>query len=355
MLTTVTADQPPLVSVVMAAFNAARYIAETCQSVLNQTYAHLELIVVDDGSTDNTSDIVAALAGADRRVRLIRQANRGVAAARNTAIAHASGDFIPPLDADDLWLATKLERQVRVLKEQPDAGFVYCWWAWIDSEGHLLDRSPRWMVAGRVFKELVEINFSGNASVPLFRRDALERAGGYDPGLQAEGCQGCEDWSLALRVAADYAIAVVPAVLVGYRRHREGMSRNCNRMWASHQAMCESLEASAMLAPKDRLRSRGQFALHLAGIAFWSRNYRQALGWALRARPVTLPLMVAPHVLVVLARRMTGSLSSPQLRFSGEATVDEGVLPEPLIPYDRIYHRYWRRRRAAVERVNQRS
>src|SRR5439155_4413373 len=107
----------PLVTVVIAAFNAMAHIEETCLSALRQTYRSLEVIVVDDGSTDETSRIVQRLAASDSRVRLIRQQNRGVAAARNAGIAAASGEFIAPLDADDLWDSTKIERQVRRLQD----------------------------------------------------------------------------------------------------------------------------------------------------------------------------------------------------------------------------------------------
>src|SRR5262249_3226700 len=122
--------ESPLVSVIVAAYNAERYIEETCLSVLGQTYTPLELVVVDDGSTDRTGAIVSALTASDPRVHLIHQTNSGVAAARNRAIAAARGEFIAPLDADDLWHSTKIERQVRRLQEcGPETGLVYCWWS----------------------------------------------------------------------------------------------------------------------------------------------------------------------------------------------------------------------------------
>src|SRR5262245_59273659 len=151
----------PLVSVIIAAYNAERYIRTTCLSVLNQTYSAIEIIVIDDGSTDRTAAIVQALADADPRIRLVRQANRGTAAARNRAIAEARGEFIAPVDADDLWHPTKLERQVRRLQAcGADTGMVYCWWAWIDANDVVLDRSPRWLIEGHVAAKLIEVNFA---------------------------------------------------------------------------------------------------------------------------------------------------------------------------------------------------
>jgi glycosyltransferase involved in cell wall biosynthesis len=335
----------PLVSVVVAAFNAAGYIEETCLSVLRQTYAPLELIVVDDGSTDETAAIVSALAARDSRIRLIRQANRGVAAARNEGIARAAGEFIAPLDADDVWDPTKIARQVRRMTESgPDTGLTYCWWAWIDAKGVLLDRSPRWQVQGHVLKELVEVNFTGSASVPLYRKSSVQAVGGYRVDLHERRCQGCEDWDLAIRIAERHTVAVVPAVLVGYRRHVASMSAQCDTMWRSQLQVMADLEARQPSLSKAALRrSKGQFALHLAGVAFWSGNYVEACRWGLRARSLTLTLSVLPHVTRILARRLFRPDSSQSL-FAIGTSFDESTLPEPLIPYDRIYAQRWQAR-----------
>ena len=111
---------------------------------LGQTYRNTEIVVVDDGSRDGTRAIVEAWVARDPRVRLIAQANRGVAAARNRAVEAARGELIAPLDADDLWDPTKIERQVRRMLEAGDGtGLVYCWWVSIDVTACLLDCSPR--------------------------------------------------------------------------------------------------------------------------------------------------------------------------------------------------------------------
>lgn len=335
----------PLVSVVMAAYNARPFIEHTCRSVLAQRHACLELIVVDDGSTDGTGDVVAALGEADSRVRLLTQSNSGVAAARNAGIAAARGAFVAPIDSDDIWAPAKLERQVRRLREAgPDAGLAYCWWAWIDQAGHILDRSPRWEIEGFVLPKLVEVNFTGNASVPLFRRAALDVVGGYSVDLRERGCQGCEDWDLALRVAERFAVAAVPAVLVGYRRRRDSMSAACETMWQSQaQVMRELAGRQSGLTPAAIRRSRGQFALHLAGVAFWSGQYLEAVRWALRTRSLTLTLAVLPHVTRLLARRIFGNSERAPTLYDNDGHFDAAVPSKPLIPYDRIYDRRWRR------------
>ena len=333
----------PLVSVVMAAYNAERFIEESCLSALRQTYAPLELIVVDDGSTDATGSIVGALAASDVRVTLIRQQNLGVAAARNRAIEAAAGEFIAPLDADDLWHPAKIERQVQRMQEYgPETGLVYCWWAWLDETGKAVDRSPRWRVEGRVLQRLVEVNFIGNASIPMYRRSFVQQHGGYSAKLREQGGQGCEDWDLTLRIAERHALAVVPAVLMGYRLRVDSMSAKCDTMWRSQAMVLAALAArQPSIPPAVFRRAGGQFALYLAGVSFWSRHYLQACRWALRVRPLGLVLAILPHVAKIFARRLLRD-GLPAARAAGNDRFDESALPEPLIPYDRIYARRWR-------------
>ncbi len=162
----------PLVTVIIPVYNGAEFIGETIDSALMQTYRNLEVIVVDDGSTDRTPEILRQYARKDQRVRVIMQANGGVSKARNTALAAARGEFIAPLDADDLWLPAKIARQVkRMLAAGEETGAVYSWWVWIDEKGIVQDRSPRWTIEGHVLEPLMLINFVGNASVPLFPQE----------------------------------------------------------------------------------------------------------------------------------------------------------------------------------------
>src|SRR4051794_12933269 len=107
----------PLVSVIVPVFNGVEYVGEAIESALRQTYTNIEVIVVDDGSTDHTRSVVKSLAGRDGRVRLVGQANGGVARARNQGILFARGEMIAPLDADDLWAPNKIERQMSRMRE----------------------------------------------------------------------------------------------------------------------------------------------------------------------------------------------------------------------------------------------
>jgi glycosyltransferase involved in cell wall biosynthesis len=336
---------PGLVSIVIAAYNAEPYIAGTCRSALAQTYRSIEVIVVDDGSTDRTAEIVREMSTSDARLRLIQQPNLGVAAARNCGIEAASGEFVAPLDADDVWNHQKVARQVERFKEcGPGAGLVYCWWAWLDADKLMLDRSPRWEVEGRVHDKLVEVNFTGGGSVPLYRRTSIQQVGGYSVSMRDQGGQGCEDWDLAIRVAEEFDVAVVSAVLVGYRRLPDSMSADCEAMWRSKTQVMERLSGRRSSVPAKVIRrSNTQFALYLAGVAFWSRRYVEACRWGLRARSLSLLLNIMPYVVRLIVRRMLGSVRQAPARFIEAGPFDDSRLPDPLIPYDDICARRWER------------
>jgi glycosyltransferase involved in cell wall biosynthesis len=291
---------------------------------------------VDDGSTDGTRAILDLYAERDARVRVLGQANSGVARARNRGIAEAHGDFIALLDADDLWEPRKIRHQMRRMLEAGDrTGLVYSWWVWIDCGGAVLDRSPRWMIEGSVFEELLQINFTGNASVPLFRRHCIHEAGGCNEELAAAGAGGCEDWELALRVAERYDAAVVPEILVGYRRRTGSMSTACDTMWRSQQLVVQRMrELRPDLSLRVLRRAAHQFALYLAGLSFWSGNIVSAYRWGLRSG-CRLPFLVAPYAIRMFLKRERNR-SNPQTMVPG-VKLDMQCIPEPLLPYDKIH------------------
>ena len=215
----------PLVSIIIPAYNADRFIGETLRSVLLQTCQNIEIIVVDDGSKDDTAAIVGQFAERDPRIMLIQQANAGVAAARNCAIKHSRGEFVAPIDSDDLWYPHKIEKQVeRILHASADTGLVYTWSAHIDEEGSLTGGYNAGDREGSVLVDLVYRDFIGNGSVPLIRRTCLDAVGSYNKSLRDRGAQGCEDWDIALRVAERYKFLVVAEFLVGYRQAFGSMS-----------------------------------------------------------------------------------------------------------------------------------
>jgi glycosyltransferase involved in cell wall biosynthesis len=234
-----------LVSVVVPAYNAAAFIAETLESALAQSHRALEVIVVDDGSTDSTPQVVEAFASRDPRVRLLRQRNRGVAAARNLGIAEARGALIAPLDADDLWHPEKIARQVAAMRAAgPRVGMIYTWSSLIDEHSRVFPRAAHAaLYEGDVFPYFVVYNFVGNASAPLIRRDCVRAVGGYDSGLRARGGEGCEDLMLYLRIAERYEVALVPELLVGYRLTSSNMSNDRRRMRRGRELVLETVRA----------------------------------------------------------------------------------------------------------------
>jgi glycosyltransferase involved in cell wall biosynthesis len=165
----------------------------------------------------------------------MRQDNAGVAAARNRAIDAAKGEYLAPLDADDLWHPEKVERQLRTFAESPPSvGLVYCWYRMI-GDGRVTE--PLWapVIEGSVFPEHLKCNF-GTGSAPLIRRSALGRLR-YSTELRQAGNQGCEDWLLQLYIAAEHDIACTRAFLLDYRQSPHAMSSNAGRMIRSHIQM----------------------------------------------------------------------------------------------------------------------
>lgn len=264
-----TSGADPLVSVVIPAYKAERWIGETLESVQAQTYRNLEIIVVDDGSPDNLAKLVEARAAEDSRIRLVRKANGGLSAARNTGIAESGGELVAPIDADDLWRPDKVAKQVARFRDHARAGtepgFVYCWSNSID-EGSRIIRpgAAREVFEGEVFDALVRENFVGNGSSPMFSRRALEAVGGYPEHMTL----GSEDWALYLRVAARFPCAAVPEFLVGYRQLPGSMSKDFTKMRKAHDMVMEDVARHGRPLTKKQVRdSRSSQLLWLVFLA----------------------------------------------------------------------------------------
>jgi glycosyltransferase involved in cell wall biosynthesis len=259
-----------LVSVIVPSYNGSRFIRETLDSVLGQTYGSFEVIVVDDGSTDDTRAIVADYSRRDSRIRLFSQPNAGVGAARNRGIAEASGEFIAPLDADDIWYPEKLAKQVESLERQgKEWGLGYCWSKSINERGHAVLPLANWPIRGNAFYSLIYRNIIGNASVPLFRTSAVREVGGYRTRAEQGGVQGCEDWELTVRVAAKYLVDEVPDYLVGYRQIAATMSSDVVKMAKSYEFAMSELKRSYPQIPKKIMEwSAGHYYNYLLPIPY---------------------------------------------------------------------------------------
>lgn len=271
----------PLISVVIPAYNAERWVARTLESALAQTYHNLEIWVVDDGSIDHTATVVDQIVQRDSRVRLIQQANAGVAAARNRGIQAATGAWIAPLDADDLWYPDHLAQQVACAQAaSPHVGLIYAWSIDIDAEDQILNGFHAAEISGKVYSTLLCHNFLGNASCTLIRRSVLLALGGYDPQFQAQQVYGCEDWDLYLRVAAVAEFQVVPQFSVGYRKLTTSMSYQFDRMAQSHALMLEKVRQQHPDLPPLLYRlSRSSLYLYFAHQCSAFHDDRQTLQW----------------------------------------------------------------------------
>ncbi|MGB7251711.1 MAG: glycosyltransferase family 2 protein [Phormidesmis sp.] len=307
----------PLVSVIIPAYNAARFIERTLHSVLNQSYQNLEILVVDDGSDDETAAIVQALAAVDQRITLLQQRNAGVAAARNLAIDNATGEFIAPLDADDLWHQTNIEKQVQVLMAaEASVGMVYAWSLEVDEVDRTTGGVRVSPYYGNIYPAMLYQNVTGNGSASVIRRGCFETVGGYSSDFRAQQAQGCEDFDIYLRIAERYEVKVVPEMLIGYRQVAGSLSTRADEMTRSRLLALHSIETTFpsvysrvrrwCISAAQMYAARKHFDAHQDAEAW------QALSQALR----TDWLVIFTHyTCFTLVMRMVGrSLNPPQTR-----------------------------------------
>jgi glycosyltransferase involved in cell wall biosynthesis len=302
-----------LVSVIVPAFNAAAYIRQALNSVLAQTYREIEVIVVDDGSSDSTANIVEEFVTRDARFQLIRQNNAGVGAARNTAIRNARGKYIAPLDADDVWLPEKLERQVACMERSGnETGLAYCNSRLIDEQGKVVHAGDSNTLEGRLRHAMILKNLLGNASVPLFRASALEKVGLYLTRAEQEGGQGCEDWDLALRIAEIFNIRVVPEHLVRYRQSTNCMSVNSRGMEASFATVMRRARQRNDDLPSAAFRwSAGYFYVYIAEKCYESHRYAGCLRYLTRAVEANPVLLLKPGMYKTGTKSLLGLIPGP--------------------------------------------
>lgn len=209
----------PLVSVVIPTYNGSRFIKETIQSVLDQTYTNIETIIVDDGSKDNTPDIVKSIN--DSRIIYIRQKNAGVSMARNNGINISKGDYIAFLDHDDLWLPHKLEKQLLLFKENPVIAMVYSDTFIINENNSIVGKYSQKikLFRGKIFKELFLSLFITILTV-VMKKSAFLELGPFLP------YNTCEDYDLFLKCASKYPIDYIDEPLTKYRVHESNYSKN---------------------------------------------------------------------------------------------------------------------------------
>ena len=213
----------PKVSVIIPAYNQASFLTEAVESVLAQTYHDFEIIVVNDGSTDDTPQVARQFGDT---LCYIYQTNQGLAAARNTGIRNARADIIALLDADDIWEPDFLEKMIQLLSVHPQAGGAYCGFQYINAQGNIVGKPSLNVVPPELFRQT--LIFKGNwlaACAVVFRRQLAEEVGLFDESLQA-----LEDADLWIRLSAARPFIGLPEALVKYRQHDRNMSKDPERM-----------------------------------------------------------------------------------------------------------------------------
>lgn len=222
------------VSVIIPCYNSARTLRETVKSALAQTLKDIEIIIVNDGSTDNSLSIAEILKVEDPRIVIHSIPNRKLPGARNYGIEHAVGEFVAPLDADDLWHPTYLEKLVKALRKAGEtSSFAYSFLRRIDDHGKISETRPAVAVDGKALQRSMIHNFVGTGSGIVIRRAAANAVGGYD-----ERVRGSEDYLMQIKLAAVGEVVCIPECLIGYRQSSTSMS---TRRFAMAQGSLEAL------------------------------------------------------------------------------------------------------------------
>jgi glycosyltransferase involved in cell wall biosynthesis len=253
----------PLVSVVIPCFNQAHYLGEAIESVLAQTHPRLELVVVDDGSRDNSSEVAARYPG----VRRVRQPNRGVAAARNHGLAESGGEYVVFLDADDRLLPRALEVGVRRLAAVPEAAFAAGMPRDIGRGGTVIREARQPLITRDHYLKLLEECFIWSGSSLVYRRQALDAVGGFN-----EGRVAADDYELYLKLSRAFPVVCHGEVVTEYRRHGANTTRNAGLVLSS--------QIQVLNGQRRGLRGREEKAARRLGI----RNTRAQQGEALVER-----------------------------------------------------------------------
>ena len=308
------------IDVVIPVYNGQDYILQALHSIEQQTYAPSKIIVVDDGSTDKTPDIVTGYRS-KLPIEYIRKRNGGLSSARNAGIAHSTSKYIAFLDADDEWMPNKLTKQLNVFinTNYENLGAVYSKYRIIDSNGELTHKhyvfEPDPSIRGNIYARLFEANkIAGSGSGVLVRRDCFDDVGLFDETLHA-----CEDWDMWLRLASRYEFDFVPEVLVKIRRHHENMQRDTSMMFrnqlqfynkwlplAAHHSDCLSALrlniASYLISYLPRINK-----ISLA-IDLLSETSRELLWMKYDQSPYLFLLSMLPEVALKLVKRHMQSI-----------------------------------------------
>ena len=277
-----TVEARPRVAAVIPCYNAARHIGEAIRSILNQTYQPVDVIIVNDGSTD---DLAAAVAPFRDRIHVIDQPNSGQAAARNRALAAAQATYVAFLDADDRWHPAKIARQVAMLEAQPDCGLVHTIAALIDTEGRAVRESPllpppAHRASGDCLLALLSANAIVISSV-MVRKSLIDHES-----FGVDLC-GVEDWDMWVRLAARTRFARIDEPLTDYRVHETNFSSDARVMSRATVKLMDGVLARETdgAARRAAMASRHVAVLEVANREYEKQNYLEARRWFRDAFP----------------------------------------------------------------------
>jgi glycosyltransferase involved in cell wall biosynthesis len=280
----------PLVSVVMPVFNSQSYLDEAVKSILAQSLADFEFIIIDDGSTDQSLKMLRSYERLDSRIRLISRPNTGLCGALNEALGLARGKFIARMDADDISLPERFAKQVEFLENHPEAVMVGTAIELIDGRGRRLLRPPAKTSDEVLQSELLEGNSGISHPTAMLRREPMVAAGGYD-----QASFPAEDLDLWLRLAEVGKLANLPEVLVRYRVHSNSISSSrqeqqmkqtvtvCERAWRRRGIPPRHVDRDRRWRPDNTRSSAHQFAMQFGWWAFSSGERVGALSYGARA------------------------------------------------------------------------
>lgn len=262
----------PKVSIIVPNYNYGRYLNESIDSALAQTYPNTEIIIVDDGSTDDSETV---LAGYGDRIKWFKQANAGVAAARNRGLSESAGEILAFLDSDDIWLPEKLEKQVKLLQTDKNIGLVHCGYADFDNAGKTLNENLNGM-AGDVAEAMIRYRRAvilGGGSAAIIRREVLEKVKGFD-----QNCAPAEDWEFYFQTARHFKVGFVPEILMRYREHGTNNHLNIPRMERAILAAYNKVFAEENFEfGKIKDSCYGRIYTVLAGSYFQAGDYKNFL------------------------------------------------------------------------------
>jgi glycosyltransferase involved in cell wall biosynthesis len=271
----------PIVDVIIPAYNAAKYLPIAIESVVAQTFKDWRILLVDDGSTDNTAEVVAPFVEQlGPKLKYIKQANGGLPAARNAAIRNSSAEFLALLDADDIWLPNRLAESLKSFENRPEVGLSHGFISRIDTEGAVIDTFSRKQKhgEGRIARYIYMRQVQLPCPTITFRRSCVDDVGMFDETMRAT-----EDRDLWLRIAFKYEVAVVPKVIALYRTSPNAMTTDPERMLKAQEQFVEKHFGAPGCGIRERRIALSQIYRQRAEAFAIRRQMRTALGSSLRA------------------------------------------------------------------------